>query len=170
MSKTYIAIDNGVTGQIAFFNITPFATSIRLIKTPVKKELSYTKTKQYISRVDIVKLEEEILSFLENSENESILAILERPIVNPGRFKATVSGLRALEATLVTLERLNIGIRYMDSKEWQKELLPKGLKGEELKAASLDIGNRLFPQFTEFKHKDRDGLLIGEYARRKQLL
>jgi hypothetical protein len=48
-------------------------------------------------------------------------------------------------------------------------MLPKGVAGEELKKASLDIGNRLFPMFTEFKHPDRDGLLIAEYARRQNL-
>lgn len=47
-----------------------------------------------------------------------------------------------------------------------KALLPKGCSGEELKKASLDIGNRLFPQFDNIKHPDRDGILIAEYARR----
>jgi hypothetical protein len=61
-------------------------------------------------------------------------------------------------------------IIYIDSKEWQKEMLPKGVKGsDELKKLSLDIGNRLFPQFRDFKHPDRDSLLICEYARRKNL-
>lgn len=48
-------------------------------------------------------------------------------------------------------------------------LLPKGISGEELKKASLDIGGRLFPQFKEYNHPDRDSLLIAEYARRKNL-
>ena len=51
----------------------------------------------------------------------------------------------------------------------QKDMLPKGCKGEELKKASLDIGNRLFPSFKTVKHPDRDGLLIAEWARRKGL-
>ena len=59
---------------------------------------------------------------------------------------------------------------YVDSKEWQKVMLPKGVKGsEELKKSSLDIGNRLFPQFEENKHKDRDSLLMAEWARRNNL-
>ena len=59
---------------------------------------------------------------------------------------------------------------YVDSKDWQKVLLPKGTKGsDELKKASLDIGNRLFPQFADNKHKDRDGILIAEYGRRLNL-
>ena len=38
---------------------------------------------------------------------------------------------------------------YIDSKEWQKELLPSGCKGEELKTASRDIGCRLFPKYKD---------------------
>jgi len=57
---------------------------------------------------------------------------------------------------------------YIDSKEWQKVLLPKGIKGsDELKKASLDIGKRMFP--TLKIKKDADGLLIAEYLRRKYL-
>jgi len=48
-------------------------------------------------------------------------------------------------------------------------LLPQGIKGDELKVASKDIGCRLFPEHTELivKHKDADGILIAEYCRRK---
>jgi hypothetical protein len=89
-------------------------------------------------------------------------------MVNPQRFKASTSALRALEATIIVLEELRLPFQYIDSKEWQKEMLPKGIKGSsELKKASLDIGNRLFPQFKDVKHGDRDGLLMAEYCRRK---
>ena len=68
------------------------------------------------------------------------------------------------------LEIMGLKHMFIDSKEWQKALLPKGIKGsDEQKKASFDIGNRLFPQFEDFKHKDRDGLLIAEYGRRKNL-
>ena len=33
----------------------------------------------------------------------------------------------------------------------------------------IRIGNRLFPQFSDVKHPDRDGVLIAEYARRMNL-
>jgi hypothetical protein len=87
-------------------------------------------------------------------------------MVNSTRFNATLSAIRALEATLIALERSQFPYEYIDSKEWQKVLLPKGLKGsDELKAASLDIGKRLFPSL-DIK-KDADGLLIAEYMRRR---
>ena len=54
----------------------------------------------------------------------AVMASIERPMVNPKRFEATVSALRALEATLIVLESLNIGKEYCDSKGWQKALLP----------------------------------------------
>ena len=50
-------------------------------------------------------------------------------------------------------------------------MLPKGCKGAELKAASKDVGIRLFPQHKEIivKQKDADSLLIAEWARRNDL-
>ena len=91
---------------------------------------------------------------------------MERALVNPSRFASTASALRCHEAELIMIEVMGIRHMFVDSKEWQKELLPKGCSGEELKKASLDIGNRLFPQFDNIKHPDRDGILIAEYARR----
>lgn len=89
-------------------------------------------------------------------------------MVNPGRFLATASALRACEATLIVIESLKIPYQWIDSKEWQKALLPSGLKGPQLKKASKEIGLRLFPNI-QLKHEDYDGLLIAEYARRQQL-
>jgi len=163
--KYFIGIDNGVSGTIAI--IKP-SGDIFFSKTPVKKELSYTKAKQYISRIDVPSLRSLLSEQLDNSSRQNIIAVIERPMVNPGRFKATASALRSLEATLIVLEELGIPYSYIDSKGWQKILLPSGLKGEELKSASLDIGKRLFPSIN-LKHPDYDGLLIAEYARRKQL-
>jgi len=159
--KTYIGIDNGVTGSIGIIS----DQGINFILTPVKKELSYTKTKQFINRVDFPTL----IKILSLFENKDVLVILERPMVNPGRFKATVSALRALEATMIAVEFFKFPIRFEDSKSWQKHLLPSGLKKEELKKGSVDIGCRLFPQHAEAikKHGDADSLLIAEYARQK---
>ncbi|GAH84395.1 unnamed protein product, partial [marine sediment metagenome] len=108
-----------------------------------------------------------------DSEDDGLIRVfIERPYVNPQGFKATASALRCLEATLIAIEALGLSYQYMDSKEWQREMLPLGLKGTaELKKASVDIGCRLFPQYAEQirKHKDGDSLLIAEYARRKGL-
>ena len=158
--KVYIDIDNGVTGSIG--TISDKGTT--LIKTPVKSELSYTKSKQHITRIDFEKLNE----YFDQYNDDEVSVLIERPLVNPGRFKATVSGLRSLEATLIAIEQHKFRYKYIDSKEWQKELLPVGLKGIELKYASLDIGKRLFPKLEFGKIKDADGILIAEYLKRKE--
>ena len=154
--KAYIGIDNGVSGTIAILtdNETIF------VKTPVKKEQDYTKAKKIITRVDVSALKE----LLEPFANDAFI-LLERPLVNPNRFAATASALRCHESELTVIEMLGIPFQFIDSKEWQKALLPKGC--DDTKKASLDIGNRLFPQFREFKHPDRDALLIAEYAKRR---
>ena len=147
--KFYIGIDNGVTGSIGI--VGKDLTYYNMVKTPVISGQDYTKAKKNISRVDVK-------------------AIVERPMKNPARFEATCSAMRALEAELTVLELYQVPYIFVDSKEWQRELLPKGITGApELKKASLDIGKRLFPEVL-LKHPDRDGILIAEYARRKGLI
>lgn len=166
--KAWIGIDNGVSGSLAM--VTEEGT-VRFAPTPTKSELSYTKVKQMITRIDGEKLYSWLLNCMETldlNRPDRILVIIERPMVNPMRFKPTVSALRAFEATLIVCESLKLPYQYIDSKEWQKVLLPSGIHKEELKTASLQIGTRLFPGVVS-KHKDRDSLLIAEYARRQDL-
>lgn len=162
MSTSFIGIDNGSTGSIGI--ITPYA--VFFFKTPAKKEPSYTKKKQNVTRVDFLSL----VDTLDALATDTCRAMIERPFVNPKMFKSTLSGIRALEATLCALEHLNIGYEYIDSKEWQKALLPEGTTGTPaLKEASAAIGKRLYPQFKEAidKQKDADGLLIAHYLMTK---
>lgn len=163
-SRIYIGIDNGTSGTIA---IVGDNIDTQFYKTPIKKQFDYTKAKKNISRL-------EPIAFLKiinmNSFNrENITVVMERPMVNPTRFRTTMTALRCFEAELILIESLNYRITYIDSKQWQKEMLPKGINGDELKKASKDIGDRLFPQFKDFNHADRDALLIAEYARKKNL-
>lgn len=160
MYKTKVGIDNGVTGSIGI--LTEHETF--LMSTPVKLEQSYTKKKQNISRINFKELKE----IFENLDTPVVA--IERPMINPQRFKASISASRCLEATLNVLELLEIPHNYIDSKAWQKDLLPKGVKGNaELKKASKDIGIRMFPQHKETieKQKDADGILIAEYLRKQ---
>lgn len=160
--KTYIGIDNGVSGSIGI--IPNSGANARMFITPIFSVYNYTKEAKKITRIDVVTLES-ILSGI-----SSPFAIIERPMVNPTRFQATQSALRALEAMLIVIERLSIPHQFIDSREWQKSILPKGIKGSvELKAASLNIGKRLFPQFSKKFKIDADGILIAEYARREKL-
>lgn len=155
---TFIGIDNGVTGSIGIITKEFY----KFIPTPVIKQLSYTKAKQNITRID----HNQLKKILSEYDNIKMIGI-ERPMVNPKRFKASVSALRALENTLIVIESLNLPFEYLDSKQWQKVLLPSGIKGSpELKKASKEIGSRMFP-LIETKKDDYDGILIAEYIRRK---
>jgi len=155
----FIGIDNGVSGSVA---ILDSAGAVKdFFPTPVFRDLNYTKTKAWVNRVNTMLLSEFLYSY-----REDCTTAIERPMVNPGRFKATVSALRALEATLIVLEGNKIPYRFIDSKEWQKEMLPAGLEGPELKEASTMVCKRIFPGVEVKKPGDGDSLLIAEYLRR----
>jgi len=165
---TIIGIDNGISGQIGAVYDNGEA---HLCRTPTMKLLHYTKQKQYFTRIDTPALEAAFTKILDYalSVNKVLLpafVLLERPMVNPTRFKATESAVRSYEATLIVIERLKIGYRVVDSKEWQKKMLPEGLKGPELKKASLAVGKRTFPKIDFTGFDDADGLLLAEYGRR----
>ena len=163
MAKIYIGVDNGTTGTIG---IVGDGISPCMYYTPAKKEQNYCKKKDNITRLDA----NGFANILKQFDAKDVMVVMERPMVNPTRFKSTTSALRCFEAELTLIEHFGFPYCYVDSKDWQKVLLPKGIKGaDEQKKASKDIGKRLFPQLADFKHSDFDGLLIAEYARRKNL-
>lgn len=165
MNKIYCGVDNGTSGAVGI--VSDNSDTYGWFPTPTKIELSYTKAKQNISRIDFPKFlelfKEKILSY-----NVPVRVFLERPLVNPGQLKTTMSAMRSLEATLIVLEELKIPFSYLDSKSWQKDMLPSGLKGKELKEASRQIGRRLFPTL-DFGKSDCDAILIAEYVRKNKL-
>lgn len=128
----YIGIDNGVSGGICILNENGFPAY--LSKTPVHKTIEYTKKYQEITRVDFKKIDN-----LFKIHSPAIVYI-ERPMVNPRRFKATKSALRSLEATLIAIENNNLQYKFIDSKEWQRKYLPFPLKNSKL--ASIEICKR----------------------------
>ncbi len=163
--RAYIAIDNGVSGSLAFVS----DYGVFFAPTPVKQEQSYTKAKAKITRVDVHGLTAILLNWMNLVGHDDIRVFLERPYVNPTGFKATASALRALEATLIALEALELSLEYVDSRQWQKAMLPSGCAGKELKTVSHDIGIRMFPGLMEQirKHGDADSLLMAEWAKRE---
>lgn len=157
-----IFIDNGTSGSIAVAYDN--GNKYDFLLTPIVKMQSYTKAKNIISRIDVPRLIETFTTYKQKATElgERIEAYIERPMVNPERWKVSLVAVRALEATIVVLEALSISYSFCDSKEWQREMLPKGIKGSaELKKASMDIGLRRFPEHKELiaEHGDADSLL-----------
>lgn len=165
-NKLYIGADNGVSGTIGWSGASRGSHVYGQIKMPVFSQLSYTKKEKHITRINHEQLSS-MLSYL-ITLNEQVLLLLERPMINPGRWTASLSARAALEVTWLVIEQLKIPYIMIDSKDWQSELLPRGIKGaENLKKASRQIGNQLFPSVNCIP--DADGILIAEYARMKGL-
>lgn len=164
----YIGIDNGVSGSVAI--LSGEGRSVQYFPTPTFSDLNYTKKAANISRVDICSLRQRLNLNFFGVKPEEVRCVLERPMIMPGRFKATISAVRALEATLICLGQIGLSVQYIDSREWQKAMLPSGIHGPELKHASAIVGCRLFPSLkqTIAEIGDADGLLIAEYARKVQ--
>lgn len=171
MGRIYLGIDNGVTGSIAVLGqgISPI-----LIQTPVKTEIDYqiSKTKRR-TRIDHPVL----LEFLQDIKTKTdmlghdIFAVMERPMIQATRFDASLSASRAQESTLIAIETFGIAYQWIDSKHWQKEMLPAGAHGENLKLASKQIAKRYFPKLAQVidKQTDGDALLMAFWAYRNNL-
>jgi len=181
----YLGIDNGVTGSLGIIDSKGIGYQYSI---PTKRCLNYQKSKvKYLNRIDVDAFRDVLKPFLtlrstnillnEESalertvERINVKCLLERPLVNPQRFDATTSALRALEATLIALEGLGIGYEFVDSKAWQRVLLPyisaqdKSDYPGKLKEVSLQVGMRKYPNVDWTKFRDADGLLIAEYCR-----
>lgn len=165
MRDVYIGLDNGPSGSLGIIRTNPY--SVYFSGVPFVSGQDYTKDKKNISRIDkpvLVNILNEWVHF-----GDTVFCYIERPMINPARFMASITAARALEACLIVMEELHIPFEVIDSKKWQKELLPSGTKGEaDLKQASFDIGLKLFPQLSKeiIKHNDADALLMAEFAKR----
>lgn len=163
----YVACDNGISGSFAWVNEDCSESGV--MTTPTFVEQDYTIKKQNVTRVDFKQV---FAWFNENHLNgSSARIVMERPFVNPMMFRATLSAIRAWEATLIAIYDLQLPRIVIDSKKWQKAMLPAGCKGTELKAASVQVGKRLFPDHSDWidAQKDADSLLLAEFARRNKL-
>ena len=162
----YIGIDNGTTGTMAAVgnDMEPL-----FMETPVRSTMSYTKKAKNVTRLDLGL----IVPWLDAVKAKGpVKALIERPMINPMRFAASISAARSLEAMLIALEKCQVPYEYIDSKQWQKPMLPSGIQGSsELKRASMEVGLRLFPMHSKLimKHKDADALLIAEWARKASI-
>ena len=162
--RVICGVDNGCSGSLG---ILIDDSGALFHETPALKTRSYTKKEQYVTRVNYPLLYE-ILSLYPGA-----LLVAERPMINPTRFAQSISAARAYEALLIAADRAGIPEPLtIDSKVWQRALLPEGTAGSEaLKKASLAVGEELYPHLGAKirKHGDADGLLIAVWAKRAGL-
>lgn len=148
-----VGIDNGVTGSLA---VVKDGDLVLFAKTPTIKVPHYGKGKGKFQRVDVPKLRELLFPYA----SCNVLRI-ERPMINPGRFTASVSAARAFEATLIALEDLGaVTPLVVDSKAWQKKWLGEC---EDLKEESRLRAVSLFPKWEAAinRHGDGDAVFIA---------
>lgn len=179
MKKCVIGIDNGVSGSICVIHDSG---EVFYTPTPTFNQLSYQKDVKYFTRVDTKKLKDWLKEKI--GESTVLRCYTERPFANPKAFNTTLCAVRAYEATIIVLEELLISYETIDSGEWQKEILPKGIVGtkkskdkkerknqkREAKRAADDIAHKIFPAIEITFEGGGDGLLIAEWARKKWIL
>lgn len=157
MAKVFVFVDNGPTGSIGV--IREDGTSPEYIPVPTYKERNHTKGKsRHTTHVDY----DALVGILRRvSKSGEIVLASERPLINPGRFFATISGVRAHEVFLCAARSLKLSPACTyDSRNWQPEALGPFSVGES-KERSRQIGTQLFPQFAELiaKRGEADGIL-----------
>lgn len=159
--KIYVGWDNGVTGSISIITQDDYFFYL----TPVFKQQDYTNKKKIVTRIDI----SAIRSIFSGIDSSKVLCVLERPAISPQRWTSSLSAIRAHEACLIIIEELGFSHMFVDSKSWQKEMLPVGSRTTiELKAQSFYAAIRLFPKCEDeiTKRGDGDSILISEWAKR----
>lgn len=160
--RAVIGIDNGTSGTIGCILVEDDNSTVNVLTlTPTKTEQNYTKKANNIKRLNYDAFLKLLMECKKRTRN--IMIYMERPFT--GTFTNTaILAARCFEAQLIAIEYAEIPYRIIDSKEWQKDMLPKGIKGSAaLKKASADIGTRLLPSEAALikKHGDADGFLIA---------
>lgn len=164
MSRTTIAIDNGVTGSIAI--IGPDGVFFEPVPT---KEQLIGKAGKVVRRIDHVELAGWMHGQLEQARY--IRAYIERPFTGSAMMiNTTVLSARAHEAVSIVLEQLGIGYETVDSKPWQASMLGAIKGSPALKKASMLRGMQMFPAHAKAirDHGDADSLLMAQYYHNQQ--
>ena len=154
----YIGIDNGVSGGISI--IDKNHNLVLCKKMPIERKLYFTKKKKFFNYIAF----NELIDIL--CQHTRSFAYIERPMINPKMFNASLSAFVAYDRVTLALERVGIGFDTIDSKLWQKCFLPPKLKGKELKEASIQVAKRLYPNADIKTDGQADSLLIAEFLKR----
>ncbi len=158
-----IGLDNGTTGSLSVYDTSLNIMALHTL--PVKKELDYTKKAKHITRIDFPGMCE-LFARLKKDTNNDIHVYMEKPFTGGAMFmQNSIKAFRCFEAELIALEECGIGYTVINSKDWQKKLIPQGIKGStELKKASLEIARRLYPYLSEkLNLSNADSVLIAHH-------
>jgi hypothetical protein len=166
MTPVTFGFDNGqsaslgaIDGAIAHFR-----------PVPTKSHLHYGKRGSISQRLDRAELRAWILGVLAGRPTSAAQVFVERPFTGgPRMVNAALSAARFFEATIITLEDLDLGYEVVDSGTWQKPVLGDVRGSKDLKLASKLRGIQMYPQFKDAiaKHGDADGLLIARHFSRE---
>lgn len=194
MNKTWIlGIDNGISGSIAlmdpkgkivFYEHVPVYSEQKWTKAKVKKLKTGIKVQHdKITLIDVERLQSMLVKY--TSVIPDIHCFLERPAISYNSkwgMHTAVSASMSWAYVVYVLKRLKIARTDIDSKEWQKELIPeatgshnkeymKTLKAGErnslLKEASYMFAQGICPKFKSNDPGDADSICLCEYGRRK---
>lgn len=150
--KYFVAGDNGITGSWCVLDKE--GNILLLEKTPVKKT---DKGK----RIDCPKLIEMLSPYSKNA-----VAVLERPMIFPHRFKSSISAAKSHESCCIALEMCSIPYEIIDSRRWQNVLFAeKKWKKMSTKQASRQLGEEMYPEVKDSKLKDFDALLMAYWEK-----
>jgi hypothetical protein len=169
--KTYIGIDCGKDGAIAFVNNEGAGYRCNMPTLKLGKG----------RKIDVKRIATILLNAHKHSNEPDIFVVLE----DPGGHAPSAAGLRSMTACFATVETLLIYLEIphevVMSQTWQRAFwnrpkMPKGQKFDT-KAAALATATRLWPgvdlRASERAKNPHDGivdaLLLAEYGRRKWL-
>ena len=160
-----IGIDNGTTGAIGI--IHPNGTDF--FKTPTITVPKYTKAPAKLKRVDFQRL---VLMLQEYTNRYECFVALENPLTSKRLLNTTILAARSHEATMIALEYLNISryhknLIHVSSRDWQKIYLPRIVKGQGKKVASLTLGINEWPEHRHaiISQGDADALYLAKYRK-----
>lgn len=195
ISTWILGIDNGVSGSFALmdpsgnirvFSHVPTYKERKWTKPKVKKLKSGVKhTYDYITLIDIDAFQRMLVPY--TSVITDIHCFLERPAISYAAawsMKTSISAAMSWANVVYVLKRLQIPRTDVDSKDWQRILIPEAMgennkeymktlkagdRNKLLKEASDMNAKEIWPKFVGKELGDGDSINLCEYGRRKLL-
>lgn len=177
MSKLYLGIDNGSTGSYTFLNGNGELLCFKPVPTFKLKKWTTSSKQGHITVIDIESLKRELELIIKDKNIDEIVCNIERPAVGFSGWSiwTSLSGVVAWVSVQYVLISLGIKYNTIDSKQWQKLLIPQALgkkdskkkkRGERnkyLKIESDKLARELFPDITLKNSGDGDSINIAYY-------